>query len=324
MPSSSVKINYILRPAKSIERKMLVEAFQRLEPFGAVSAYRYIGFGSFYFSDFMLFHKRLGVTNMLSIERDVDNLERFNFNKPFNCIGIRFGESNDILPQLDWDIKSIIWLDYDNKLNQNVLTDISFICTNIIPGSMFLVSVNVHPEFPENQPDDPRELNEYRYNKLVERVGELNVPIDIAGKDLAGWNLSDICKQIIRNKIDEAISNRNGPKLEENKINFKQLFHILYQDGARMLTFGGIFIDNSQDAIFSSCDFLRLPFVCPADDKPYIIEVPNLTFKEIRHLNSQLPLKDGETLIGDAIPDIDLTRYKEIYRYFPAFAETEI
>jgi hypothetical protein len=63
MAGSYEKINYSLRPAKSIERKMLCDAFRRLSAFGKVENYQYIGFGSTYFSDFSLFHKALGISN---------------------------------------------------------------------------------------------------------------------------------------------------------------------------------------------------------------------------------------------------------------------
>src|SRR6266851_4701805 len=39
-----------MRPAKSIERKMLAESFRRLHPFQRINEYRYIGFGSIYIS----------------------------------------------------------------------------------------------------------------------------------------------------------------------------------------------------------------------------------------------------------------------------------
>lgn len=324
MTSSSEKINYNLRPAKSIERKMLVELFQRLRPFGAIDHYRYIGFGSFYFNDFGYFHKALGIKNMVSIERDIDNEERFIFNRPYSCIKIEFGESNDVLPQLSWDTKSIIWLDYDSQLNQNVLSDINFICANAVPGSFILVSVNVHPESHEPSLDSPEDLHDYRYQKFLERVGEINIPLGITGKDLSGWDLSKVCQQIINNKIDEAISDRNGPREEESKLEFKQLIHFQYQDGAKMLTYGGMVIEKSQNAIFSSCDFSNLAFVRTKGQVPYKIDIPNLTFKEIRHLNSQLPLKGKEKLKGSAIPEVDLMHYKDVYRYFPAFREAEI
>jgi len=40
--SSYRDINYALRPAKAVERKMLCEAFRRLYPFGNIDAYRYV------------------------------------------------------------------------------------------------------------------------------------------------------------------------------------------------------------------------------------------------------------------------------------------
>jgi hypothetical protein len=322
--NSSTAINYNLRPAKSIERKMLAEAFQRLSPFGAVKGYRYVGFGSFYFSDFALFHGRLGITKMVSIERDKENNDRFTFNKPYNCIDIEFGESNDVLPKLDWDVRSIVWLDYDGKLDKGVLADINFICTNALPGSIIIFSVNVHPDtFPEETMDSTA-LYDARIHELATRIGEENIPIDITSKDLTGWNFSELCRKIIGNNIDEAINYRSGPKEEDNKIQFVQLYNFEYQDGARMLTYGGILIEKSQMAILASCDFSSLSFTCPKNDEPYRIEVPKLTFKEIRHLNSQLPLKTNEDLEGKAIPQEDLNRFKKIYRYFPAFTEADI
>src|SRR5690349_11519838 len=110
-------INYSLRPAKHVERKMLVESFRKLSEFDAIRNYRYIGFGSIYFSDFHLLHKSLGITNMLSIEKDEHNQSRFEFNSPFDCVDIKFGMSDAILPTLEWEnIPTIIWLDYDGKL----------------------------------------------------------------------------------------------------------------------------------------------------------------------------------------------------------------
>ena len=47
-------INYELRAAKSVERKMLCEAFSRLSLLESIKNYGYIGFGSAYFTDFSL------------------------------------------------------------------------------------------------------------------------------------------------------------------------------------------------------------------------------------------------------------------------------
>jgi hypothetical protein len=147
MTGSYRQINFSLRPAKSIERKMLCEAFRRLAEFGHVSDYRYIGFGSTYFSDFILVHKTLAIRNMLSIERDDFNKARFEFNRPFHCIKLYFGESNDVLPELGWrDVRTICWLDYDGKLDSSVLTDVRLFCANAVSGSVLVVTVNAEPD----------------------------------------------------------------------------------------------------------------------------------------------------------------------------------
>ncbi len=72
MSESYMQINYSLRPAKSVERKMLCEAIKRLAVFDKIESYKYVGFGSAYFSDFSLIHRSLGIEDMLSIEKDIN------------------------------------------------------------------------------------------------------------------------------------------------------------------------------------------------------------------------------------------------------------
>jgi hypothetical protein len=68
MANSFRKIDYRLRPAKAVERRMMAESFLRLRPFGSVETYRYVGMGSVYFADFSLFHAVCGFETMVSIE----------------------------------------------------------------------------------------------------------------------------------------------------------------------------------------------------------------------------------------------------------------
>ena len=95
MSASYREVNYALRPAKSVERKMLVDVFQRLSAFDDIHNYRYIGFGSIYFSDFLLFHRTLGFTKMLSIEntRTAEEQDRIKLNRPYGFIQTEFGHS---------------------------------------------------------------------------------------------------------------------------------------------------------------------------------------------------------------------------------------
>jgi len=313
MARSYEKINYSLRPAKNIERKMIVEVLRKLSNMESIDAYYYIGFGSMFFSDFSLFHRSLGLINMISIEKDEENRERFLFNRPYGCIKIEFGHSNEVLPRLDWTARSITWLDYDNMLNHSVITDLEFICSSTPSGSVLLVSVNA----------EPGSLNDPRLKDLQKRVGEDHLPGDITEKDLAGWGTAKIYRRIINNIIEQTLTDRNGGLAPGNKLKYMQLFNFNYCDNAKMVTVGGLIFDEEVKPQVNRCDFHGLPFVKSSTD-PYKIETPNLTFKEMRYLDEQLPIHDPNNLDGKGIPSKDLRNYANFYKWFPNFAETDV
>lgn len=312
MSKSYERVNYALRPAKNIERKMFCEVFYRLAEFGRVDSYRYIGFGSTYFSDFSLFHKSLKISNNVSIEREVVDKERFEFNLPYKCIKLIFGESNAILPTLDWSVRTIIWLDYDSQLSQSILTDVVFVCSNAPSGSILIVTVDA----------DPDEMEE-RIPLLTERVGKLKLPSGWSKFKLGDWGTANAYRQIINNEINSTLRDRNGVLQSGSKIKYKQLFNFHYADGAKMLTVGGLLYDEGQSGKLASCEFENLDFV-RTEDEAYKIEVPSLTLKEIRHLDKQLPCENLDLIISPSIPLLDIEKYAKIYRYFPIFVDAEI
>jgi len=53
--SSSYRVQYDLRPAKQVERRMIIDALQRLSTAGfPITDYQYTGFGAIYFVDFIV------------------------------------------------------------------------------------------------------------------------------------------------------------------------------------------------------------------------------------------------------------------------------
>jgi hypothetical protein len=333
-------INYSLRPAKAIERKMLCDLFHRLSSFNPLNDYQYVGFGSTYFSDFSQFHKTLGVTDLISIEQDIQNSKRFKFNVPYSCIKLIFGHSNEILPTLSFDNKpTILWLDYDYPLDSTVLDDIRTFATNALEGSVIIITVNAHPF---SKPGlSVEELKTFRYKKLVENVGEIKIPIDTDGSVLNMKGLAQVYRQIITDEVNSTIKIRNDGKLENNpnRLYFNQLVNFEYQDGAKMLTTGGIIYNGYLKNSLQLSKIDQLDFYRNGQD-PFEIKVPSLTFREIHQLESLLPsglnLKTGEILnesgmiqdgiknITEIIPLEDAIQYSEIYRYFPIFRESII
>lgn len=317
--ASYERIHYGLRPAKNVQRKMFVETLRRLAGFGAVDSYRYVGFGSTYFSDFNLFHKALGIRNMISIERDVSNRKRFEFNCPFNCIRMAFGNSTEILPTLTWHVKTILWLDYDSTLESSVLTDVKYFCASAVPGSIIIVTVNAEPS-----ELDPKKL---RLDELRNSLGKERVPPDVKEADLSEWGTGRVFRRILLSEILETLSERNGGLTDENKIEYNPLFYFCYRDGDRMMTTGGLLYERGQEPVVAGCGFNSLDFLrfsARVNARPCFIEVPKLTYKEIRHLDRQLPRTKSERLRVPKVPPVDIKQYENIYRYFPTFAETEV
>lgn len=321
-------INYALRPAKAIERRMLCAAFERLHPFQRIERYRYVGFGSIYFSDFQLLHRELGITDMLSIEKDVSAKACFRFNRPYKCIRLRFATSAEVLPTLNWKRRTILWLDYDDRLNANILGDIATVCLRATSGSLVVISVNAQPDAEPSAEDRDQyeretgksfDLGDYRLRIARGLVGE-KLPSGTSGAHLRGQELTKVFREIIHNEIAEQLSIRNAVLPADDKLLYRQLFHFCYKDGAQMLTVGGILYRAEEEPTVAACGFDTLPFIRTGGE-PCSIKVPCLTAKELRHLNSQLPTVPSAKLRAPGVPDADIQRYAEVYRYFPAFSE---
>ena len=103
------KVNYLLRPRKQIERKIIIEILQELKPFlHEFNNYVYLGMGSIYYYDYILFHKFLNLDNLISID-DKITYKRFIFNKPYDFIKFENRKSTDFLSDYEWKNNSIIY-----------------------------------------------------------------------------------------------------------------------------------------------------------------------------------------------------------------------
>lgn len=321
MPSFE-EINYSLRPNKSIERKMIIETIQKLSYLDDLRNYRYIGFGSTYFTDFILFHKYFGLDKMISIESEDEKKLRFEFNKPFSCIKMEYGRASDVLPNLDLsEYLNIIWLDYDGKIEDYIFSDINTVVSNSKSGSMFLISINVEPDDGEKKE---------RMQKLIDRVGKLRIPVEYTDILLSGNIYPLVAYEMIDRQIKKTLLERNGA--DDSKLDYLQLFHYLYKDGAQMLTVGGILLDNKQKKLLKKMKFEELPHLSN-NGQSYKIKCPNLTYKEVHHLNNLLPCRIDISTSGNIknkefkkipLKPNDIKNFAEIYRYYPNFVETNM
>jgi hypothetical protein len=315
MPGTWRKLHYVQRPAKNIERKMIAELFFRVDRVRPLEEWRYVGLGSVYFADFELFHRKLGLTSMsnIEIEDTMESRTRFEFNKPFGCIDLEWGSAGTILPTLPWDGPTAVWLDYDSKLNADVLGDVGHVVTLCRAPSVLFVSVNVESSGAPNE----QVLAEFEENVTPDRV-----PASTAPGDVAGWGLAGVAYQVLVAEIQGALADRNGVEDAANQVAWHQFVHFQYADGARMLTVGGLLHDAEDIKAVNLAGFDQL-FFARTSEAAYRIRVPNLTTREILHLAGQMPATH-DAVDHQGIPERERRDFVQAYRYFPSFIEADL
>lgn len=307
--SSGLKVQYELRPHKQVERRMLLDAFHLLSLAGfPIVDYQYTGLGSFYFVDFILFHKLLGIDRLLSIERSVKHRNRVEFNKPFDCVEIHVGEASEVIPNLDRALKHILWLDYDEILNNEMLEDVRSAAACLGAGSVLLVTVDVEP--PGEPQDGPDEWRAHFESQATTYLPANPEPTYFSQSNLVHVNLD---------LFDRAISAGLGPR---TGIAFTPLFNFLYADTHQMLSVGGMITTDSEAALVDSSLLRRAIYFRPSfNTPPYEIRVPNLTRRERLYLDANMPCAAGWTPPDFEVGVDEVASYREIYRFFPAYAE---
>jgi hypothetical protein len=301
------KVFYDLRPAKQVERRMIIDTLQILSEGGfRIRDYQYTGMGSTYFVDFVLLYRLLGLTRLLSVEYDKRITKRVEFNKPFADIEIKMDTIGTVIQSLDIDTKQILWLDYDSKLQAYMLSDLIAAATRLAVGSILLITVDVNPPNDEGPPS----WREY----FDEVAGDL-VPFGVTNEDFALSELAVTTARILFNAISNGIAGRNS-------VRFEYLFNFDYSDGHRMLTIGGMLASPREANMVRGCDFSTATYLRRSvDDRPYEIRVPRITRKERLYLDHHMPSASDWSPADFELSDEDVASYRNVYRYYPAYAE---
>ena len=308
LPKSYRSVNYDLRPAKQVERRMIIDTLQRLASQGLpIRDYQYTGFGSIYFVDFILFHRILGMHRLLSAEGEKSDEDRVMFNRPFDCVKVVMEYARDVIPTLKTDRKHLLWLDYDQKLSQDQLLDIRLASSHLPCSSMLLITVDVEPP---DKNGTPAEWQEY-----FREQGGLFYDSTLTVQDFAADNLPFINRHIVSRAITSGLTDQPG-------LQFLPLFNFLYADGHQMLTIGGIIGSSKELRMIRKSKLATIHYIRRSfKRKPYQIKVPCLTRKERLYLDLYMPCDEAWTPTEFGLESEELAAYREIYRFFPAYAE---
>lgn len=307
--ASYAKFNYLLRPAKQVERKVFLEAFHRLAELGfPISEYGYLGLGSVYFADFILFYKYLLIEKMICAEiADIE--DRMHFNLPYPFVRLVMGPVTDAIPHVDTDAPWIAWLDYDQCLNEEMLGDIRALAYRLCPGSLLLVTVDAEPRVPDGIDFGDLTYSERRTlaaSDLQEALGKYrDTPIDAGCIDRA--TLPAVFAEVMSNVLGDAMVRRDD-------VLAQQLFNFKYADGAQMLTMGWLIAEPDQVPALIDSGFLDRPFINTGLE-PRRIDVPPMPIREKLRLDQSADLPFD---MDDGVVDA----FEEYRRHYPIYFET--
>jgi hypothetical protein len=310
MPSFDT-VNYSLRPSKSIQRQLVFEGVRVLQ--GAVGpAQVYIGFGSIWFTDFVMAHKVLSIDDMVSIESDEIGYRRAVFNSPYATVRVCQGFSSAVLPAL-YDDEAItrrpwmVWLDYDSEFDEAKRDDIRSIIENAPVNSILLVTFNGHEMRYGHAPERP---------ELLKRLFGSVVPDDLPKRscrdDRMQETLADFTIDLMKSIAGE-LARPGG---------FIPAFRLIYKDTAPMVTVGGLLPSlgavRTASGVISEANWPCRP------EKP--IAAPHLTIREAALLQSQLPCAERLSRVlvqrlGFDLEDDQIEAFERYYRQYPAFAQ---
>lgn len=303
-------VNYSLRPNKSIQRSLVFEGINQLKSSTVLEEMIYVGFGSLWFADFIIAHKILGIEDMYSIEADEIAFRRAVFNKPFKTVEVLEGSSSEKLPELleREDVRKrpwLTWLDYDQKLNEQIVEDVRWVIENSPPNSVLLVTFSL------NGIAKPKHL-QGRIRQLLGNV----VPDNPNAKDFEKEQLPDTLSNLVLDFMGSVAANMSRPG------GFIPAFRMTYQDGAPMLTVGGALPtkDRVEDVreVINRDGWTGFPAIR--------IAAPHLTLKETAVLQSELPCnpameREDVRKLGFDLEDAQLRAFESFYRYYPSFAQ---
>jgi hypothetical protein len=312
MPSFDA-INYSLRPSKSIQRQLVFDGVRLLQNRLDLERLAYVGFGSIWFTDFVLAHKILRIDDMVSIEGDDIGYSRALFNAPYATVRVEHGLSAAILPKLFIDASLVgrpwmMWLDYDYDLNESVRGDVRLLIENAPTNSILIITINGSESKYGTKPLE-------RCERVRNLLGAL-VPDDLPPTACKGEQMQETLADFglsFMKSIAADIARPGG---------FIPAFRVLYKDSAPMVTIGGVLPAKGDER--AATEAVRATSWSAWPQKA--VKAPHLTMREAAVLQSQLPCTTKLTRttikkLGFDLDEDQIEAFETYYRQYPSFAQ---
>lgn len=320
---SGSSLPYHLRTNKVVERKIFFEILKQLVLEKNIKDYTYYSLGGPMLEDHQALHYELGLTNLVSIERNKATLSRQEFNKPFSCIQCKDQEIKDFVGEYDEDGTEpvIIWFDYTDVKWSEQFLECELILSKLKHQDIFKITFNANPDVLKNKRADQSQLDVFK---------------ELASSKYVSENLSEndvISMPRFAKTISVIFQTLSESSLKAEGLVFLPFSQYSYIDNRHhMLTITGIVLNEGsvdsfvgENALLTAQhDFSDFSAWKNIDE----INVPDLTLKEKYALNQLLPEIPDNIDLSTLPFKLDsksatavkkLQSYIKYYRYIPNY-----
>jgi hypothetical protein len=270
--------------------------------------------GSIWFADFILMHRLVGITDLVSIERDASREKRIEFNRPFSCITVKIGLTSEEIPKLDWNKSTIVWLDYDDPLRRYMFEDFEAVIRRLHSGDVLITTVNASVDQIQVIKEGGTLLEPEV--ALRQACGDENVPIDVA-PDLTSNAFPSVVGKIFTNAFITLTARLHSD------LRFAPLLNVTYEDTARMVSCCGMVVNDSDGEKLLASHVENEEYF--AGRGQFEIRVPHLTHKERLEFNKLLPCvaPPDPTELPFELKPKEIESYWKFYLQYPAYEELQ-
>jgi len=319
-----------LRPNKFVDRMLFLDLVAQIAGIRGAQNYAYLSMGAKFLHDHHSVYRRVGIDNLISFDRDGDDIKRQKFNRPtsrMTCLELDSADLPDQIDELRGDKNVAVWLDFTSPGHRRVqLQQSEEILKRLIPDDVFRITLNA----------DYKSFGKYDDNEKKKYASVQNM----AAKKLAGQigeylpaNLNSLSKPefpaVLANAVSQAASNALKYR---DEIKFVPMLSTTYADGSPMVTVACVVRPNDEAAL-PEC--LRdWKYRSKSWNDVLTINVPDLSIREKHFLDRKIGEPPSRIVRGlpflpddpDSAEEMKETikNYKKFHRFYPAFHHIEV